>query len=179
MKKHFWLVLSVILVGCATLPVLPWCAKARATAVFTATAPDSRVSGTASFIETSKGLRVSVRVAHATPGMHGFHIHEGNSCGDMGKAAGGHLNPAGMKHGYLPKEGLLQVHAGDLGNIKVGASGRGSRTYFIPEMSVVGGNFPVAGKTVILHAKQDDLASQPAGNAGERIACGVIMVQGQ
>lgn len=180
MKKRFlWLLVALTLAGCATLPALPWNVQSRATATLAGTAPGSSITGTVTLTETTQGLRVSVHVAHVPPGVHGFHIHERGSCDDMGQAAGAHFNPAGMKHGYVPTEGLLQVHAGDFGNIKVGASGRGSRAYFIPGLSLVGGAYAVAGKAVVLHAKQDDLASQPAGNAGDRIACGVITVRGQ
>ena len=179
MRKNIWLLAVVSLVGCASLHALPWCVKSRATAVLKGTAPDSKITGTVKLAETTSGLCISVRVAHVSPGVHGFHIHEGASCDDAAKAAGGHYNPAGMKHGYLPKEGLLQVHAGDFGNITVGASGRGSRSFVIPGLTLVGGTYPVVGRAVVLHAKQDDLASQPAGNAGERIACGVIQATGQ
>ena len=179
MKRIFWLVALMSLAGCASLCPMSWCAKARAVATLHSTSPDATVGGTVQFAETSHGLRITVHVEHAAPGMHGFHIHEGNSCDDMAKAAGGHYNPAGMRHGYLPKEGLLQVHAGDFGNIAVGKNGRGSRSFTMPGLTLVGGTYPVVGRAVVLHAKQDDLASQPAGNAGERIACGIIAAQGQ
>src|SRR3989338_4596755 len=92
-------------------------AAEKGTATITGTTPESHVSGIVALTETPEGLRLLVDVAHVPPGAHGFHIHEFGACGDAGKAAGGHYNPAGVQHGYLPEDGLAAAHAGDFGNL--------------------------------------------------------------
>ena len=86
-------------------------------AVLQGTAPDSKISGTATLTDTDDGLKISVQVANVPPGKHGLHIHQFGDCSDTGKAAGGHYNPDGVQHGYLPKDGFDAAHAGDFGNI--------------------------------------------------------------
>jgi len=134
----------------------------------------STVEGTALFEETSQGLNVSVQITGAPPGKHGFHIHQFGSCGDRGKAAGGHYNPGNTTHGFLPDRGLLSAHAGDLGNIEIAEDGAGSLELQVFGLSLSGG-YGVAGRTVILHEKADDFG-QPTGNAGARIGCGTILI---
>ena len=148
-----------------------WAAKAKAE--IRGTSPDSPVSGTATFEDTDKGLAVNVEVMNVSPGLHGFHIHEKGSCDDKGNAAGGHYNPAGVQHGLLPKDGFTGAHAGDFGNIEVGADGKGTLQLVVPDLTIQGGKYDVAGHAVILHEKEDDFG-QPTGNAGGRIGCGVI-----
>ena len=176
MKKIWWMVLPLVLTGCA---LLHYGIRPGARAVLTGTAPDSHITGTVTLSETAHGLRMVVQVKNVPPGTHGFHIHENGSCDDMGRAAGGHYNPAGVKHGYLPKDGLTASHAGDFGNISVGHDGTGRRVVTMPGLTLTSGKYPVVGKAFILHAKADDLTSQPTGNAGDRIACGVIVASGQ
>ena len=168
--------MSMRLLGAALLMLVTTsCAtQTGARAVITGTTPGSPVSGLARLTETPQGLRVAVRVAHVPPGRHGFHIHEVGLCGDEGKAAGGHYNPAGVPHGFLPTMGVHAAHAGDFGNIAVGRSGRGRLTLTLPGLTLTDGEFPVVGRAVILHAQPDDLTTQPTGNAGARIGCGVI-----
>jgi len=185
MKRWMLIVsaLSVAMVGCTTVttwfPWLSWQTRTTGKAVLQPTAPQSPLTGVVKFVETSEGLRMTASVQHAPPGAHGFHIHEVGSCEDGARAAGSHYNPAGSKHGYLPKEGFLNAHAGDFGNISVGKHGSGSTTLLIPMLTLVGGSYPVAWKSVILHANADDFTSQPTGNAGDRIACGIIEVKGK
>lgn len=152
------------------------CVSNTGLARLTSTSPDSMVSGTVLLTETPDGLRMVARVEHAPPGRHGFHIHENGSCADAGKGAGGHYNPTGASHGFLPEAGMHGAHAGDFGNITVDNDGIGTLELTLPGLSVSGGRYPVAGKAVILHADTDDLTTQPTGNAGARIACGVILV---
>lgn len=153
-----------------------WGVPKTARAFIRGTDPDSAVSGTADFVETGDGVQVVVSISNVTPaGKHGFHIHESGSCEDGGKAAGGHFNPAGTSHGFLPRDGHGKAHAGDLGNIEVNDEGRGTIVLFLPGLSLTEGHRNIAGRAVILHAKEDDF-SQPAGNAGERIGCGEIIL---
>lgn len=158
--------------------LLPACAPGEhGTAELHGTQPSSKISGAATLTPTPNGLRVSIRVTNTPAGVHGLHIHDVGSCGDGGKAAGGHYNPDGVKHGFLPKDGFGGAHAGDLGNITVGPDGTGRLELTLPGLTLHDGPHSVAGRAIILHEKPDDFG-QPTGNAGGRIGCGVIAVAG-
>jgi Cu-Zn family superoxide dismutase len=131
-----------------------------------------------SFFDSPQGLQISAQLTGVPPGTHGFHIHEFGDCGDAGKAAGGHYNPHGTPHGFLPKDGEQKAHAGDMGNIEIGQDGSGTLTLTLPAASLSTGEHNVGGRAVILHEKSDDF-SQPTGNAGGRIGCGIIAVTGK
>jgi Cu-Zn family superoxide dismutase len=167
------------LVGCGRLeepghaPAAGGGEPARAEAVLAATASGSAVSGTVSLTDTPEGLQVEAWVANAPPGPHGFHIHEHGSCAEAGNAAGGHFNPHGVPHGFLPRDGAYKAHAGDMGNIEIGGNGEGALEIAMPGLTVAEGPTGVLGRAVILHELGDDFG-QPTGNAGGRIACGVI-----
>ena len=134
--------------------------------------------GKVSFEETSGGLKVTAHVENAGPGLHGFHIHENGSCEDSGKAAGGHFNPLKVKHGFLPQDGLKEAHTGDFGNIDIGQDGRGNLELILPGLTLTEGEYDVAGRAIVMHAKPDDFG-QPTGNAGDRVACGIITAEEQ
>src|SRR5262249_10797734 len=133
----------------------------------------STVSGTATFTEMAGGgVRVHVHVEHAPPGMHGLHIHEKGDCSDPeAKNAGGHFNPGGMPHAGPT---AAQRHAGDLGNIEVKENDSGDPDTTSEMLTVKPGPNSVIGRSVVFHEKVDDLATQPTGNAGGRLGCGVI-----
>jgi Cu-Zn family superoxide dismutase len=133
----------------------------------------STVTGTATFTElASGGVKVVVHVEKAPPGTHGLHIHEKGDCSDPeAKSAGGHFNPTNMPHAG-PMDG--QHHAGDLGNIEIKADGTGDLEITSTMLTVKPGASSVVGRAVIFHEKADDLKTQPTGNAGGRLACGVI-----
>jgi superoxide dismutase, Cu-Zn family len=137
------------------------------------TTPDSKVTGEGILTEEQTGLHVKLSVENVPPGKHGIHFHENGSCDEQGKAAGGHFNPNKVDHGYLPKDGDMHAHAGDMGNIEVGADGRGTLDIVMPGVTLTKGQHAVDGKAIILHEKTDDFA-QPTGNSGGRIGCGVI-----
>lgn len=141
-------------------------------------ADGSPVKGTVVLTETPAGLHVSVTVEHVAPGKHGLHIHQFGACGDKGTAAGGHFNPDGVQHGFLPTDGLAKAHAGDFGNIEVGPEGTGSLDFTLPALTLSGGTYSVGGRAIVLHEKPDDFG-QPTGNAGGRIGCGTIIITGQ
>ncbi len=164
-----WILIALFL----GLPVVPQVFAASAAAEIKGTEPGSKISGTIIFQEKKGGLQVTTKISGAPAGLHGFHIHENGSCGDKGNAAGGHFNPDGVKHGLLRKDGFASAHAGDLGNVKIKANGKGGLKRFLPGLTLADGKYAVAGKSVILHEKQDDFG-QPTGNAGGRIGCGVI-----
>lgn len=150
----------------------------NAAAALKATAEGSPVAGTVTLQETKDGLKISAKLTGVPAGDHGFHIHEFGDCGDSGKKAGGHYNPRSTKHGHLMKEGARKAHAGDMGNISADKDGNAALEVVLPRQSVSSGKYNVAGRAIILHEKVDDF-SQPTGNAGGRIGCGVIMVVGQ
>ena len=152
-----------------------WSAASAKTAIveINPTQAGSSVTGTLQLEEVAGGLKIDAVVKGVTPGKHGFHFHENGSCADEGKAAGSHFNPDHVPHGLLTKNGATHAHAGDMGNIEVGADGTGQLSLTLPGLSLSSGNYNVSGKSVILHEKEDDF-SQPTGNAGARIGCGVI-----
>lgn len=137
------------------------------------TTEGSSIAGKVSFMETDEGLKVNAIVLNASPGKHGFHIHEKGDCSDQGNAASGHFNPDGVPHGDVGKHGFQKAHAGDLGNIEIGSDGKGTLEKLISGLTLEEGKYGVMGRSVILHEKEDDFG-QPTGNAGGRIACAVI-----
>ena len=135
-------------------------------------------TGVITFTQQPGGVHVVARVEHATPGKHGFHLHAGGTCDAPGfKGAGDHFNPGNTPHGAPD---AVEHHAGDFGNIEVGADGVGNLDVTSSGLSVGEGANDVIGKAVILHKGEDDLKTQPSGNSGDRIACGVVQkAQGQ
>ncbi|HMJ89680.1 MAG TPA: superoxide dismutase family protein [Candidatus Acidoferrum sp.] len=127
--------------------------------------------GTVEFIETRNGIRVVAHITGLTPGLHGFHVHEKGDCSAPDAAsAGPHFNPAGAPHAGPDAPAR---HIGDLGNITANASGVGHYERVDKHLSFDGPN-SILNRALIVHASPDDLTGQPAGNAGARIACGVI-----
>ena len=147
--------------------------SATANAVIKGTAPDSKIAGLVTLTEEKGGLTVVAKISNVPPGAHGFHIHAVGSCDDMGKAAGGHFNPDKSPHGLYPMDGPMKAMAGDMGNFVAGADGTGVFNVFMPGLTLNSGKYAVKGLSVILHEKKDDY-SQPSGNAGGRIGCGII-----
>lgn len=131
--------------------------------------------GTATLSETSKGVLVSVKLTGVKPGVHGIHIHAVGSCvAPDFKSAAGHFNPAHKQHGAMNPQGM---HRGDLRNITVAANGKGSLKETISGIDLGTGEnglFHPGGTAIVVHADPDDMKSDPAGNAGARVACGVI-----
>ncbi len=133
----------------------------------------SSVSGIVTFEKTGTGVRVMARISGLTPGKHGFHIHEYGDCSaDNGTSAGGHFNPTGMPHSGPLME---KRHVGDMGNLEADKDGNAKLDYIDPMITLTGPH-AVIGYGVIVHEKADDLKSQPTGDAGGRLACGVIGV---
>lgn len=117
------------------------------------------------FTDTKAGLKISARLPVVPRGEHGFHIHQFGDCADEGKAAGGHYNPASAPHGDVV----------NLGNILAKADGTATLDVVLPMVTLSSGMFTVGVRAMVLHEKTDDF-SQPAGNAGARIGCGVIAI---
>jgi Cu-Zn family superoxide dismutase len=133
--------------------------------------------GGAHLRETPHGVLIKLELKNATPGPHGFHIHETGKCERPSFAsAGGHFNPTGRKHGLLNPDG---PHAGDLPNIEVPSTTNLSIEHFASGVTLKPGPrslLDTDGSAVMIHSAQDDYMSDPAGNAGERLACGEIKV---
>ncbi|MGM8364932.1 superoxide dismutase family protein [Virgibacillus sp. W0181] len=132
--------------------------------------------GTAVLEQESEGVKISLRADHLTPGMHGFHIHEKGVCEAPDfKSAGGHFNPTDKKHGFDHENG---PHAGDMPNITVKEGGAVAEDVVNERVTLEKGAenslFSDEGTALVIHSKADDYVSQPAGDAGERVACGVI-----
>jgi Cu-Zn family superoxide dismutase len=131
----------------------------------------SQAVGMAHFQENADGsVEVHLEMTNVPPGQHGFHIHAKGDCGDNGNAAGPHFDVNSMPHGAPD---AVSHHAGDFGNVTADANGKVNATFTTHSITVSAGERSVVGHAVILHANADDLTTQPSGNAGARIACGV------
>lgn len=132
----------------------------------------SAVKGEVTFTKASGGLRVEARITGLTPGEHGFHIHEfGDASSPKGLSAGGHFNPRKAEHAGPG----MKRHIGDLGNIE--ADAKGVAVYDkVDSQLMLHGETSILGRGLVVHEKADDLKTQPTGNAGGRLAVGVIGV---
>ena len=131
---------------------------------------NSKVTGTVTFTKVGDEVQVVANILNLTPGKHGFHIHEKGDCSAPdASSAGAHFNPT-MKHHGGPM--TADHHSGDLGNIEADASGK-AHLDWKGKLSLAGPD-SIIGKSVVVHEKEDDLKTDPSGNSGARIACGVI-----
>lgn len=132
------------------------------------------VSGTVTFTTQGEHVWMVAEVKNLTPGLHGFHIHEKGDCSAPdATSAGGHFNPSTHAHGASHAKG---GHAGDMGNLTADANGNAYLKLEMDGITLGSGPNSIVGRAVIVHAKPDDLTSQPVGNAGARVACGVIVL---
>jgi Cu-Zn family superoxide dismutase len=126
-------------------------------------------------LQTPNGVLVRLILTKAAPGIHAFHVHAVGKCeGPEFTSAGSHFNPTNKKHGLLSKEG---PHSGDLPNVIVPDSGALTVEVVIPHVTLKEGDQTLAdadGSALVLHAGADDYTTDPTGNAGGRVACGVI-----
>jgi len=132
----------------------------------------NKVSGTVRFTEVADGVQIQAEITSLSPGNHGFHVHEFGDCSaaDL-TSAGAHFNPTNKPHAGPD---TVDRHVGDMGNVEADASGAAKLEYVDHEISLTNDQRSVIGRSVVVHAKADDLKSQPAGDSGARIACGVI-----
>jgi Cu-Zn family superoxide dismutase len=132
----------------------------------------NKLGGTVTFTEVADGVQVQAAITGLTPGSHGFHVHEFGDCSAAdASSAGAHFNPTKQPHAGPD---ATARHVGDMGNIEADASGNAKLDYVDHHISLTNDERSVLGRSVIVHEKADDLKSQPAGDAGARIACGVI-----
>jgi len=159
---------TVLLAACQTMPP----ESLRATAQLQPT-KGNKTFGEATFEQVGNKVRVVVFVQGLKPGQeHGLHIHEAGDCssGD-GMSTKGHFNPFGKPHAHY---GSAERHAGDLPPLKANKSGRANVQIDLDIITVTPGPASIIGRGLIVHAAPDDYKTQPTGNAGARIACGVI-----
>ena len=159
---------GVLVAGCASLGGAP---GPKAVANLASTKGNS-ASGTVTFEQQGDKVRVSGTVTGLKANAeHGFHVHEKGDCssGD-GMSAGGHFNPLGKAHGHQGAE----HHAGDMPNLRADAYGNASFSFEVAGITVGSGAADIVGRGLIVHRDPDDYKSQPAGNAGPRLACAVI-----
>ena len=161
---------TTLLGACANRPAAP--APLKATAVLESRS-GSNVTGRVELTEKAGQVRAHVELAGLAPNSeHGFHIHDKGDCSAAdASSAGGHYNPAGASHG---RAGIPPHHAGDLPSLTADASGNVGADVLVDGVTLAPGPTSIVGRSLVVHRDRDDFATQPAGNAGPRLACGVI-----
>ena len=138
-------------------------------------ASGSSLTGEAVFEEVVGGVKMTLTVSGASSGTHAVHLHESGDCSASdATSAGGHWNPTDESHGSRAEGG--EFHSGDIANLQVGEDGTGTLEITASDWSIGGeASTDVIGRAVIIHASADDFVSQPSGNAGARVGCGVVV----
>ena len=167
MKRSIPVLAGIALAACAALAAH----GQSAIAVLEPTAGNS-AKGTVNFEQRGDKVLVEARLSGLAPGGHGFHIHEKGDCSSSdGASAGGHFNPTSKPHGNPT---AADHHAGDMPALVADPQGNASLRAELAPMSIGGGATDIIGKAVIVHKDSDDFTTQPTGNSGARVACGVI-----
>jgi Cu-Zn family superoxide dismutase len=156
------LLLTTLLLGaCATTQAPGAGAKVEARSA-------STVSGNVTFSDLGGSVQVDAQFVGLTPGEHGFHVHEAGDCSAAdASSAKGHYNPTGQRHGHHESKAR---HGGDMPNLTANAQGEARLSAELKGLTVS----ELIGRSVVVHADPDDYMSQPAGNSGKRVGCGVI-----
>lgn len=164
--------MAVLVAGCASTEPRKAGSGGTATALLKPTVGNA-ATGSVRFTQEGDGVLVLVAVHGLPPDTtHGMHLHQTGDCSAPdGMSAGGHFNPDGKPHG--PQDG--PHHAGDMPAIRADANGVASATFVLRGVSVSDGPHTIIGKALIVHAAADDYTTQPTGQSGARIACGVVM----
>src|SRR5437868_14023875 len=159
------------LIALAQTPAAKSEASSKAITVLHPTA-GNKVSGTVTFTPVADGVQVHAELTGLTAGKHGFHVHEFGDCSAAdASSAGAHFNPTNQPHAAPD---AAARHEGDMGNVEADASGNATLDYVDHQISLWNDAKSAIGRAVVVHAKPDDLKTQPSGDAGGRIACGVI-----
>jgi superoxide dismutase, Cu-Zn family len=159
------------LIAIAQTPAVKSATPSKGISVLHPTA-GNKVSGTVTFTPVADGVQVHAKITGLTPGKHGFHIHEFGDCSAAdASSAGGHFNPTNQPHAGPD---ATARHEGDMGNIEADASGNAKLDYVDHHISLTNDATSAIGRSVVVHAKPDDLKTQPSGDSGARVACGVI-----
>ena len=162
-----WAATALFVAGCASMGG----PGSSATAKLAPTAGNA-AAGTVTFTPNGDRVRVVAQVSGLTSGAHGFHVHEKGDCSAPdATSAGGHFNPGGQPHGN-PAAGAH--HAGDMPMLVADASGNAMLDTLLDTVTIGGGAADIVGRAVIVHKDADDFKTQPTGNSGARVACGVI-----
>ncbi|MBB5610920.1 MULTISPECIES: superoxide dismutase family protein [unclassified Janthinobacterium] len=168
---------AVAIAGCATTPSVSTPGDLVADAVMKPTR-DSEASGSVHFEQKDGRVWVTASIGGLSPGRHGFHIHEKGDCSSPDAlSAGGHFNPTGTQHGN-PASGAH--HDGDFGNLEADMNGSAELKTSFPVSQISldkGAANSIIGRGLIVHASEDDFRTQPTGNSGARLACGVIALK--
>lgn len=159
---------ATLVAGCATMGPPPLKATARLEA-----RSGSSVTGTVTLREASGAVRAHVELTGLAPGSeHGFHVHDKGDCSAAdASSAGGHFNPGNAPHG---RPGSAPHHAGDVPSVTADAKGTVRADLVFGGLTLAAGPQSIMGRSLVVHRDRDDYTSQPAGNAGPRVACGVI-----
>jgi len=166
------LALAVLATGAACTRIKSYVVKPPGATATLLPASGSDVRGTVRFAQKEALIEISGRITGLTPGAHGLHIHEkGNCTAPDASSAGPHFDPDRGRHAG-PHDGSR--HAGDLGNVEANADGVAEFRIEVPGLSLKPAANSIVGRSLIVHADPDDLATQPSGNSGSRIGCGLI-----
>jgi Cu-Zn family superoxide dismutase len=168
--------ITAAMLGVLLALVFGFSESSAATAKATLVNSQGQKVGEATLTETAEGVKIVMTAENLPPGQHAFHIHEKGACDKPDfESAGGHFNPFGKKHGFNNPAG---PHAGDLPDITVGSDGKVKVETIAKLVTLKEGEknslFHPGGTALMIHAHPDDNVTDPAGNAGHRLACGVI-----
>jgi Cu-Zn family superoxide dismutase len=164
--------IAAALLGGLAAACLAAAAQAETATATLAPTAGNTAAGTVTFMQKGDKVTVNAKVSGLAPGGHGFHVHEKGDCSAPdGMSAGGHFNPTGKPHGdpHTPDH-----HAGDMPMLQADASGNATLSADLDVITIGSGATDIVGKSVIVHKDADDFKTQPTGNSGARVACGVI-----
>jgi len=185
-KMAFAVLATTLVAGCSSTPPAPKAAEPAEPAASQSTASHAQanlagasgslVSGRIELMPMGDGVHLTGTIGGLQPNsVHGIHVHEKGDCSAAdASSAGGHFNPTGSAHG---RAGSATHHAGDMDNVVAGADGTVAVNIHLPGVTLGGGaGNDIADRAIVVHGNADDYTSQPAGNSGPRVACGVIKI---